>query len=95
MLFCTLYNKEVSTKRNCSVKQHIETLKHMRLKEQAESIPEKGFIGPTTQDFARALCKGLILADIPLDKLNNPDFKHFLETFTKFEVCTFGVTYQK
>ena len=38
------------------------------------------------KEFSKQLCKMLIATDIPLCKINNPIFKSFFNTYTKFDL---------
>ena len=81
----------MSTSQRFQVIQHIATDKHKRSKERG-SGPQQTFISASSSDAAREtsfntdLCCALIRADIPFQKLSNPNFKSFLERYSGMKV---------
>lgn len=87
ILYCSCCDIAVSTSQRFQVTQHIATAKHKRNKERSSKL-QQTFIAASSAGSSREstfnidLCRALIRADIPFHKINNPDFKSFLERYT-------------
>lgn len=87
VLFCQLCECKVNSEKKFNVTQHIKTDKHIQAtKRHQNKIEKKQQLLTSYQKktpFNVDLCKALIAANIPLNKLSNPIFRQFLETYTK------------
>ncbi|KAK9731431.1 hypothetical protein QE152_g13636 [Popillia japonica] len=92
-VFCTVCCKIIPCEKKFQVDQHVKTsshaakLKNCRLKNQ--SILQCIELGTKKTDqkiFNEELCRALVSADIPLNKLNNTNFKSFLKSY-----CTYNI----
>ncbi|KAE9542417.1 hypothetical protein AGLY_003278 [Aphis glycines] len=92
VLFCKICEIKVEYERRSSVIQHIQTVKHVKM------IKRKEMFNTRTQTmitqthttkkstFNMDLCKALLSANIPLNKLSNQVFRNFLESYTGKEI---------
>lgn len=92
ILFCSCCDKQISTSQRFLVTQHIATAKHKENKERKSKL-QQTFITTSTAStssgksgFNTDLCRALVRADIPLHKINNSDFKMFLEKYTEKKI---------
>ncbi|XP_022166130.1 uncharacterized protein LOC111041895 [Myzus persicae] len=91
VLFCKLCETKVSAERRYTVTHHIETAKHKRAvnrknntKTSTSQLQVTSFSKKST--FNKDLCKAMLSANIPLHKINNDDFRLFLETYMKRDI---------
>jgi hypothetical protein len=90
VLFCNFCETKVSVDKRFIVTQHLKTEKHKRAAKRVENHPSTSkiltqqFITNATKKsvFSHDLCKALLSANIPLNKLSNPYFKEFLSKYT-------------
>jgi len=94
ILYCKLCDSKVGSDRKFNVQQHIDTAKHKAAIKRKQS-KNKFDLQKTQQQllsntkkssFNKDLCYALLSANIPLNKLNNPNFKSFLEKYTSKEI---------
>jgi len=87
ILFCKMCEIKVNSEKRFTVTQHLKTKKHVRAvyrKYLNESKTQQS-IQSNIQEvpiFDKHLCKSLLLANIPLEKLENKHFRSFLEKYT-------------
>lgn len=88
LLYCSCCEKVVSVSQRFQVTQHIATAKHKENKERKSRLKQTFITASSTDStgsgkstFNTDLCRALIRADIPIHKINNPDFKSFLEKY--------------
>jgi len=92
ILFCKICETKVNSDKKYNVSQHLKTDKHLkginRCKEQTQRKQQQLMTVNISKksSFNKDLCEALISANIPLNKLSNPKFKTFLETYTKNEI---------
>jgi len=94
VLFCKVCNVKVSALKRFTVEQHISREKHTRgVERQKESVKPKTqllltdtSITSKKSSFNLELCQTLLLANIPLNKLNNEHFRTFLEKCIKVDI---------
>jgi len=94
VLFCKVCNVKVSALKRFTVEQHISREKHTRgVERQKESEKPKTqllltdtSITSKKSSFNLELCQTLLLANIPLNKLNNEHFRKFLEKYIKVDI---------
>lgn len=94
VLFCNFCECKVSTDKRFIVIQHLRTEKHKRAVERAKNRSNSNknftqqFMIDTTKKsvFNRDLCKALLSANIPLNKLSNPKFRAFLSYYTNKDI---------
>ena len=92
VLFCNFCETKVSVDKRFIVTQHLKTEKHKRAAKRVENVTSKILTQPFITDatkksiFNRDLCKALLTANIPLNKLSNPCFKEFLSMYTGKEI---------
>lgn len=87
ILFCKVCNTKVSSEKRFSITQHIAAEKHRKSVKRAEEKKDKSqqllFQNSSTKSsFKTDLCKAMLSANIPFNKLSNPHFKIFLEKYT-------------
>lgn len=89
ILFCKPCGIKINCDKRFSVVQHVSTFKHNRsVKRHSDKneLSQKLITqsAPTTKKstFNFDLCKALLSANIPLKKINNVEFKSFLEKYT-------------
>lgn len=89
ILFCKPCGIKINCEKRFSVVQHVSTFKHNRSvkrhsdkKDLSQKLITQS--APTTKKstFNFDLCKALLSANIPLKKINNVEFKSFLEKYT-------------
>jgi uncharacterized Zn finger protein (UPF0148 family) len=94
ILYCKLCDSKVGSDRKFNVQQHIDTAKHKAAIKQKQS-KNKFDLQKTQQQllsntkkssFNKNVCYALLSANIPLNKLNNHNFKSFLEKYTSKEI---------
>lgn len=91
ILFCNVCEVKVNGDRRFVVTQHINTDKHKRIVKKNENLPNTEIQQLVTKNpkkclFSLDLCKALMSANIPLYKINHPQFKYFLEKYTAKEI---------
>jgi len=93
ILFCKICETKVNSDKKYNVSQHLKTDKHLkginRCKEQTQRKQQQLMTVNISKksSFNKDLCEALISANITLNKLSNPKFKTFLETYTKNEIA--------
>ncbi|KAE9521523.1 hypothetical protein AGLY_018079 [Aphis glycines] len=87
ILFCKLCECKVNSDKKFNVTQHLKTDKHLKaIKREQNKIEKKQQLLtniPQKCTFNIDLCKTLISANIPLNKLSIVKFRQFLEKYTK------------
>ncbi|KAG7160353.1 CGG triplet repeat-binding protein 1-like 3, partial [Homarus americanus] len=83
VLFCKYCEVVVSSSEKFQVQQHIQTAKHA-MKKEAKTSAKTGTAPHNI--FNQDLCRALVSADIPLNKLNNKELVSFLEKYTDQKV---------
>ncbi|KAL4148242.1 hypothetical protein QTP88_002523 [Uroleucon formosanum] len=94
VLFCKVCNVAVASEKKFTIQQHISRDKHARgiqrkLNEvkQNNQVLLSNFTNNSDQSsFNLELCETLLAANIPLAKLNNTNFRNFLEKNIKFKI---------
>lgn len=92
VLFCELCEVKVDPERRSSITQHIRTEKHRRAIDRQLNQKTKNsqplLINLTSKksNFNMDLCRALISANIPLNKLQNREFRQFLQLYTQKDV---------
>jgi hypothetical protein len=91
VFFCKLCNTKVNFVRRYTVTHYIETAKHQRVVNRQNTT--KTFISQhqvtkftKKSSFSKDFCKAMLSANIPLHKINNPEFHLFFETYTNREI---------
>jgi len=86
ILFCTVCNIKIASDKRFSVTQHIATEKHRRGVNRVEDKKKCQQLisqDPSSKSsFNNDLCKAMLSANIPLNKLSNTHFKQFLIKYT-------------
>jgi len=90
ILFCKICEAKFTCEERFTVIQHLKTLKHsrgiQRLGDQQQKtqqlLPTTSKINSSNKD----LCKTLLVANIPLNKLQNTYFRSFLEKYTHKDI---------
>lgn len=94
VLFCELCEVKVDPERRSSITQHIRTEKHHRAIDRQlnqktnNSQPLLTNLTSKKSNFNMDLCRALISANIPLNKLQNREFRQFLQLYTQKYVPT-------
>jgi hypothetical protein len=91
VLFCKLCETRVSAERRYIVTQHLKTDKHTRSVNRHKNattskIQQQVTLYSKKCTFSKDLCKALLSANIPLNKVNNKDFRLFMEKYTNKEI---------
>ena len=79
-LFCKTCKKDIKCVQKCDLEQHISRISHKELSKSVEidkNITQKEF----NCDLAQLCAK----ANIPFNKVNEPEFKRFIEKYTNFK----------
>lgn len=84
VLFCKFCEVRVAA-------QHLKTNKHIRALNRHQNattlkVQQQVTLCPKKSTFSKDLCQALISANIPLNKINNKDFRLFLEKYTNKEI---------
>lgn len=92
ILYCVFCDCVVPAKKIFLVKQHIDSVKHKsaeeRKKQSSEPVLNQTLIqtyqsnGPKLSEFNMDLCKTLLEANIPLNKVNHTSMVRFIEKYT-------------
>ena len=88
ILFCKVCEIKVASEKRFSIVQHINTEKHkaslIRFQKNNERKNLQQLMPTTSKksDFNLDLCRAMLAANIPLNKLANPQFKSFLTKYT-------------
>jgi len=90
-LFCKLCEVRVSADRRYTVTHHLKTDKHSRAINRYQNatiskVQQQLTLCSKKSTFSKDLCQTLLSANIPLNKVNNEDFRLFLEKYTKKEI---------
>jgi len=90
-LFCKLCEIRVSADRRYIVTQHLKTDKYSRAINRLQNVTtsvvrQQHTLSSKKSTFFKDLCQTLLSANIPLNKVNNKDFRVFLEKYTKKEI---------
>ncbi|XP_025194335.1 CGG triplet repeat-binding protein 1-like [Melanaphis sacchari] len=99
ILFCKVCEIKVNSVKHFTVTQHLKTDKHIRavnrkIENKSKSqqllpnIPEKSM-------FAKDLCNTFLLANIPLEKLENKHVRLFLEKYTSKDIPSVSLLRKK
>ena len=94
VLFCKLCEVKVDPERRSSIIQHIKTEKHRRAIERQINQKTKNSqqlltnLTSKKSTFNMDLCRAFISANIPLNKLQNTEFRKFLQLYTQKDVPT-------
>lgn len=97
VLFCKYCETKVDSERRSSAIQHLKTEKHLRSVKRKENQKETKCQQLLTNDlpfkkkFNLDLCKAMVSANIPLNKLTNIEFRTFLEVYSGKVVPTESV----
>lgn len=98
VLFCNFCETYVSCDRKSQVTQHLETSKHIensKLKSNKDQVSQqliKKSFGQTRtnhqelNEFNKDICTFMVANDIPLWKLQNPEFKCFFDKYIKLKL---------
>lgn len=92
VLFCKLCEVKVDPERRSSIIQHIKTEKHRRATERQlnkKTNNNQQLLTNLTSKkspFNMDLCRALISANIPLNKLQNTEFRNFLQIYTQKDI---------
>jgi hypothetical protein len=88
VLVCKICETKISSEKRFSISQHITSDKHVREDQRfqrKEGNKKIQLLVPSlskTSEYNLDLCKAMLAANIPLNKLSNPQFKSFLEKYT-------------
>jgi len=88
IFFCKVCEIKVASEKRFSIVQHINTEKHkaslIRFQKNNERKNLQQLMPTTSKksDFNLDLCRAMLAANIPLNKLANPQFKSFLAKYT-------------
>ena len=88
VLVCKVCETKISSEKRFSISQHITSNKHVRgvqrfqRKEKNKKIQLLASSMSKKSEYNLDLCKAMLAANIPLNKLSNPQFKSFLEKYT-------------
>jgi hypothetical protein len=98
VLFCKYCITKVDSERRSSVIQHLKTEKHLRSVKRKENQQKTKCQQLLTNDlpskkskFNLDLCKAMVSANIPLNKLSNIEFRTFLKVYSGKDVLTESV----
>lgn len=91
VLFCKLCETRVSVERRYIVTQHLKTDKHTRFVNRHQNattskIQQQVTLYSKKCTFSEDLCKALLSANIPLNKVNNKGFRLLMEKYTNKEI---------
>ncbi|KAJ4450291.1 hypothetical protein ANN_01711 [Periplaneta americana] len=84
-LYCKLCNVRITSPKNkeYNIQRHVSTMKRERLE---QGNVQKDPMSNST--FYEYMCKALIPADIPFNKLANTAFREFLQKYTRRDIST-------
>eukprot|EP00095_Tigriopus_kingsejongensis_P008582 maker-scaffold167_size293163-snap-gene-1.26 protein:Tk08582 transcript:maker-scaffold167_size293163-snap-gene-1.26-mRNA-1 annotation:"PREDICTED: uncharacterized protein LOC100570869" len=86
-LFCQLCMISIDIKKKSSIKQHVSTEKHKRgiERETKGEARQQQLLTSVVKrsSFTTDLAKMMVSANIPLSKVENPDFRKFLKVYCK------------
>lgn len=88
VLICKVCETKVSSEKRFSISQHIASDKHVRGVQRfkrKEGNKKIQLLVPSISkksEYNLDLCKAMLAANIPLNKLSNPQFRSFLEKYT-------------
>jgi len=89
ILFCKICEVKVNCEKRFTVTQHLKTNKHERLLNRQRnsvkvSTTQQLYSSSTCKkcEFSKDLCKSMMSANIPLNKIMNTEFRSFLEKYT-------------
>jgi hypothetical protein len=84
---CTVCLQKLVRHKRSELLQHISTMKHQKALRKASDVEQAqaaaDFGDKKLSTFCADLCKTLLEADIPLNKLAHPSFRQFIEKYTK------------
>lgn len=94
VLFCKICEIKVNSDKKFNVSQHIKSDKHIKglaryenqINRKQQQLLTATSNNSKKSSFNKDLCEALISANIPLNKLENPKFKTFLEVYTKNDI---------
>ncbi|XP_050547438.1 CGG triplet repeat-binding protein 1-like, partial [Daktulosphaira vitifoliae] len=86
-LFCQLCDKHIPCIKKSQIIQHVNTSSHQEALKRKSNNPKQLFLPESTSkknvnELYEDLCLSLIVANIPWYKLQNPQFRAFLEKYT-------------
>jgi hypothetical protein len=88
VLICKVCETKVSSEKRFSISQHIASDKHVRGVQRfnrKEGNKKIQLLVPSISkksEYNLDLCKAMLAANIPLNKLSNPQFRSFLKKYT-------------
>lgn len=87
MVYCQVCSKMITCIKKSQIVQHINTTLHFNALKRKTNNKKQPFVldakFKTTNIFNEELCASLISANIPWSKLQVPQFKTFLEKYTR------------
>lgn len=84
VLFCKICEVRVKCEKRFSVTQHLSTEKHTRASNRQNTNTTQQLITTPPRrksDFSKDLCEAFLKSNIPLEKLENPQLRSFLEKY--------------
>ncbi|KAF0764255.1 DUF659 domain-containing protein [Aphis craccivora] len=86
-LFCQVCNKNIPCIKKSQLTQHIDTSSHQEALKRKLTTSKQLFLSESTSkknvnEFYEDLCMSFVAANIPWYKLQNPQFRAFLEKYT-------------
>lgn len=89
ILLCKVCTVKVNAEKKFTVTQHLKTNKHTMLatrqkvsKSSSECTQQFFTASNKKSAFSKDLCKALMTANIPINKISNTEFRKFLEKYT-------------
>ncbi|ODM87291.1 hypothetical protein Ocin01_19391 [Orchesella cincta] len=84
-VICTACSKGYEFKIPSQLVQHASTELHIHAvrRTKTEKKTQQLMTQPVKNEFAADMCKAFLSADIPMNKINNPTIRQFLEKYTK------------
>ena len=80
-LYCKICDKKIKTIRLFTIRRHENSSIHKTLLNRFKLDTSSHDFEQST--FTKDLCSAMIAADIPFNKLQNKEFREFLEKYTK------------
>lgn len=88
ILFCKGCSVKVNAEKKFTVTQHLKTNKHemlarRKVESKSSEYTQQFFtVSNKKSAFSKDLCKALMTANIPINKISNTEFRKFLEKYT-------------
>ena len=79
-LFCKTCRKDIKCNKKFDLEQHMRRISHIEMSKKTE-IDEN----ITQREFNRDLASLCAKANIPFNKVNEPEFKRFIEKYTNYK----------